>query len=298
MKRFTAFLLALIMVFGFSSYAFADESDFSAWNEMRDDPDNCDPGMGVAAATEMKLYVDRNGKTVTDPDGNQLSSKIKEAVVQKFYAVMMGVPVNWDRFDHMEFEAFLDLDGNVTFRKQIIVGRNGLPVGSRNAEIAVFDTPTHFHAASSGETEFITYDFEGNELGSSPVKVRMISTGEFVITSTCPRCGEEQEGTDFHLMPCGHYSCEVGKEGHGAGDCGEFGHLNCDGKEHYACPNCLKPLCSGDEHGIEECKHVHNWIPAGSGVSADKTCWVNRFYCAGCQTYSFGTESLELHQGE
>ena len=255
MKRLTAILLTLIMILSLSVCSFAYELDPSAWTEMRDDPDNCDPGDGVAAVTDVKLYVDRNGKTVTDLDGNKVYSKVRERVVQKYFAVMMGVPVNWDRVESMEFEATLDLDGKVTFGQQILVGKNGLPVGSKNAEILVFDAPARFHAASSGETELIVFDFDGNELGTCPAKARMISTGAYVVSATCPRCGEEEEGCELHLMACGHYSCEVGREGHGAGACGEFGHLNCDGAAHDICPNCHLPFCA-EKHGAEACTRV------------------------------------------
>ena len=183
MKRFTAFLLTLMIILGLSVCSFADESDFSAWNEMRDDPDNCDPGMGVVVVAEMKLYADRNGKTVTDLDGNDVPSKVKDAVVQKFYAVMMGVPVNWGKFDHMEFEASLDIEGKISFGKQILVDLDGLSVGSADAEIAVFDTPKSYHGVSSGETEFISCDADGVVLDSSEVEVRMLSTGEFVVNT-------------------------------------------------------------------------------------------------------------------
>ena len=265
MKRLVSVLLAAVMLFAVTAEAFSD----------------------AAVSQNYTLYMDRNGKVVKDAGGARVSGKLQEKIFQKFYKLMQNVPVNWDKFDYAEYEVTVGDDGSVTFGKQTMGTVDGSSVVSDNAEIVIFETPKSFHAASSGETTITHFDFYGKELGASQVTVKAISTGARIISNICPKCGVDQ-GIGFHLMACGHYSCEVGEVGHGTGSCGYPGHMNCDGKDHSICLNCLQPLCSG-EHGVGVCKHVHNWQFAGAGFSPDHKFWIVRTYCPGCGTYSFNS---------
>ncbi len=272
MKRTVSLLLAAVMLLSLSASVFAEQS-----------------------AGSYTLYMDRNGKYVEDSGGVKVRGRIQEKVFQKFYMLMQNVPVNWDKFDYAEYEVTVGDDGSVTFGKQTMGALDGTSVISGNAEIVIFETPENFHAASSGETTITHLDFFGKELDVSQITVKALSTGAMLISNICPKCGQDQ-GKGFHRMVCGHYSCETGEVGHGKGDCGVPGHMNCDGNDHSTCPNCLKPLCSG-EHGVGICQHVHNWQPAGAGFSPDHKYWVNRYYCPGCGTYSYDSLELPRYKG-
>lgn len=267
MKRIVSVFLAAVMLFAISAAAFADAGNYT-------------------------LYMDRNGKVVEDADGAKVKGKLQEKIFQKFYKLMQNVPVNWDKFDYAEYEVVVGDDGSVTFGRQTMGALDGSSVVSDNAEIVIFETPTNFHAVNTGETKVTHFDFYGNELDVSQITVKAISNGSKVISNICPKCGQDQ-GKGFHRMVCGHYSCEVGEVGHGAGTCGYVGHMNCDGNDHSPCPNCLKPLCSG-EHGVGVCEHVHTWEYAGSGFAPGGRYWVTRYYCPGCDTYTY--DPVELHR--
>ena len=265
MKRIVSFLLAAVMLIALSASAFADAGNYT-------------------------LYMDRNGKVVQDASGTKIGGRLQEKIFQKFYKLMQNVPVNWDKFDYASYEVTVGEDGSVTFGKQTMGALDGSTVISGDAEIVIFETPKNFHAVNSGETTITHFDFYGEELDVSQVSVKAISTGAKLLSNICPKCGQDQ-GKGFHLMVCGHYSCQVGEVGHGAGACGVPGHMNCDGLDHSPCSNCLKPLCSG-AHGVGVCEHVHNWQFAGAAFSPDRKYWVTRIYCPGCGVYSFNAEEL------
>lgn len=267
MKRIVSVLLAAVMLLSVSAAAFAEES--------------------------YTLYMDRNGKIVKDAADTKIHGKVQEKVFQKFYQLMQGVPVNWDKFDYAEYEVTVGDDGSVTFGQQTMAALDGSSVVSGNAEVVIFETPQKFHAVSSGETAVTHYDFYGQELDVSQITVKAVSTGEKLISNICPKCGQNQE-KNFHLMVCGHYSCEVGTAGHGAGACGVPGHMSCDGKDHGICPNCLKRLCSG-EHGVGVCEHVHSWQFDGAGFSPDGKYWVTRTYCPVCGEYYYTPVEIPSH---
>ena len=269
MKRIISFFLAAVMLVALSAAAFADGGSYT-------------------------LYMDRNGKVVQDAGGTKISGRLQEKIFQKFYKLMQNVPVNWDKFDYASYEVTVGEDGSVTFGKQTMGALDGSTVISGDAEIVIFETPKNFHAVNTGETTITHLDFYGKEQEVSQISVKAISTGAKIISNICPKCSQDQ-GKGFHHMVCGHYSCEVGEVGHGAGACGVPGHMNCDGLDHSTCPNCLKPLCSG-VHGVGVCEHVHNWQFAGAAFSPDRKYWVSRLYCPGCGVYTFNAEELPKHE--
>ena len=134
----------------------------------------------------------------------------------------------------------------------------------------------------AGETRVVRYDAEGNEVSVSNIKVSGTNFKNFQMINECSKCLADQ-GSLNHYMSCGHYSCEVGREGHGDAVCGTFGHYACDGADHSICYNCQKGLCNGREHGFGVCPHVHT--RAHFAWDKKPTCQtegVERIYCPGC----------------
>ncbi|MDO4982976.1 MAG: hypothetical protein Q4E35_05405 [Eubacteriales bacterium] len=254
MKRYIALLLTLIMILSLTAGAFADgEKNYT-------------------------LYVDRNGKVLKASDGSRVHGKAEEKTVAEFYRLMKGVPVNFDKFDNMVFDVTVNDANEVSFGKQVVLGTNGCTYTSDNASVCIFENAGSFHFTDNGETTVTLSDFDGNAIATSAVTVK----GD-VAKNICSQCGEDQ-GKQFHVMSCGHFSCEVGEVGHGDAECGVVGHYACDGSDHGICYNCLEPLCSG-QHGEGVCKHVHSWDTAFKMFSADNSKVIIRSYCSVCHAW-------------
>lgn len=253
MRRTIAIIMTVVMLLSLSLCAFAENEE----------------------AAQYTLHMDRNGKTLLDADGKAVSGDIKDKAVAEFYRLMNGVPVNWVNFNYNEFEVIVDAAGNVTLGKQTLSLLDGTFLTSSNAEAALYESPEKYHAAGDGETTFALIGYDGSEVASAAASTEMDANGRLIPNCPCPNCGENQTET-LHAMICGHYDCEEGAEGHGAGACGTPGHMNCDGREHGKCANCQEPLCSG-KHGTGVCQHVHQWL-TGPGWALCETCGEARYY--------------------
>jgi len=246
MRRTIAFIMTVVMLLSLSVCVFAEN------------------------AAQYTLHMDRNGKTLLDADGKAVNGAIKEKAVTEFYRVMNGVAVNWVNFNYDEFEVIVDADGEVKLGKQTLSLLDGTFRTSSNAEVGVYVTPCKYQVVSEGEVTFAVVGFDGTVVGSGTAKtVYDEITGSFVFECICPNCDDNQPD-NLHMMICGHYACEEGEVGHGAGVCGTPGHMNCDGDCHDVCPNCQQPLCSG-KHGEGVCEHVHQWL-TGPGWAICETC--------------------------
>ena len=261
MKRFSAVLLIVVLLLSISAAAFADgERSFT-------------------------MNVSRNGKVVTDENGNRVNGRTQQKVYDEFYRLMKKVPVNFDRFDSMVFDITIDENENVSFGKQVVNAKNGSTLTSDNASVCIFENQYSFHFTDNGETTLTLADFDGNIIETSNVTVK-----GSVARNICSKCGQDQ-GRKFHVMSCGHFSCEVGEVGHGDGECGVPGHYACDGGNHAKCYNCLQPLCSG-QHGEGICKHVHSWEVAFRMYSGDNSKVIIRSYCPVCKAW-FDTAPMD-----
>lgn len=247
MRRTIAVIITLVMLMSISLCAFAEDAE----------------------SAQYTLHMDRNGKTLLDADGKAVSGGIKDKAVAEFYRLMKGVPVNWVNFNYNEFEVAVDGSGNVTLGKQTMSLLDGTFRTSSNAEAALYESPDKYHACGEGETTFAIVGFDGEEIASAAASTEMDANGRMIVNSACSNCGENQTNA-LHAMVCGHYACEEGEAGHGAGACGTVGHMNCDGRDHDLCTNCKKPLCSG-KHGEGVCEHVHQWL-TGPGWALCETC--------------------------
>ena len=258
MKRIISMLLCVLMIAGLSVAAFADDSQ------------------------TLTMKMDRNGRTVYYENGEKVPGYIWEDVVEEFHRLRHKNPVNWDLFEYEEMTFAMDDKGDVTALTQYIICKDGKKVETADPNVAFIDSPTKVHATGAGATTVTTYDTEGNVVALSNIEVTGSSFSTFVLINRCDKCGEDQ-GSDIHFMSCGHFSCEVGREGHGDAGCWLPGHYKCDGGDHSYCSNCLAPVCNGKEHGVGVCPHVHN--PVHFAWDRYPTCTVGgveRVICAGC----------------
>jgi len=259
MKKFISLLLCAVMLCSFSAAAFADD------------------------ARIFKMEMEPDIKRVFDEDGSRVKLIEYDAVIAAFHKLRNGVGVNWDLFEYeeMTFE-YVDDELPVKALSQYIVAKDGSKIVTEDPSVVFLDSPTKFHATGAGETRVVHYDAEGNELSVSNIKVTGTDFDNFKLVNECSKCLEDQ-GSVLHYMSCGHFSCEVGRAGHGDAGCGTFGHYACDGKEHTICFNCRNCVCNGREHGVGVCPHVHN--PVHFAWDKLPTCTasgVERVICSGC----------------
>ena len=258
MKRIISMLLCLLMLVSLSAAAFADDSQL------------------------LTMKMDRNGRTVYYENGEKVPGYVWEDVIDEFHRLRHNNPVNWDLFEYEEMTFSMDADGDVTALSQYILCKDGKKVETEDPNVAFIDSPTKVHATGAGAAAVTTYDAEGNALAVSNIEVTGRSFSSFVLTNKCGNCGEDQ-GSSVHFMSCGHFSCDVGREGHGDAGCWIAGHYKCDGGDHSYCYNCLAPVCNGKEHGAGVCPHVHN--PVHFAWDKYPTCTVGgveRIICASC----------------
>ena len=236
MRRFIAFIMTAVMLLCLSVCVFADDGQESQYT----------------------LHMDRNGKTLLDADGNSVNGIVREKAIAEFYRIMRGIPVNWVEFNYTELEVNVDGEENVTLGKQTFSLLDGTFRTSSNAEVGLYVLPDKYLASGDGEVTFTIVGFDGTEVGSVTAVTELDEYGNYAFNCPCRNCDENQDNCP-HIMICGHYVCEEGAVGHGAGACGTPGHMNCDGTCHDLCTNCQQPLCSG-MHGEGVCEHVHQWI--------------------------------------
>lgn len=258
MKKLVSLLLCAVMIFSLSAVAFAEGGEV------------------------YKMEMEPDVKIITDEDGNYAKMVEREAILAKFHRLRHGVGVNWDLFEYEEMTFEYVDDENVKALSQFIIDKNGGKIVTENPNVVFLDSPTKYHATGAGEAKVIHYDAEGNEVAVSNIKVTGTSFENFKLINECSKCGEDQ-GSKLHYMSCGHYSCEVGRAGHGDAACGTLGHYACDGKDHRICSNCLKGFCNGREHGVGVCPHVHNPVHFAWDKLPTCTTWgVERLICSGC----------------
>lgn len=258
MKKFVSLLLCAVMVFTFSAVAFADGGEV------------------------LKMEMLPDGRSVFGEDGKRVTLAVWEDVMEEFHRLRHKVGVNWDYFAYEEMTYEMDENGDIKALTQYIIGKDGSKTVTEDPNVVFLDSPTKFHATGAGETRVVRYDAEGNEVAVSNIKVSGTSFSNFQLRNECSKCLEDQ-GSKLHYMSCGHYSCEVGRDGHGDAACGTLGHYACDGGDHTICFNCRNCVCNGREHGIGVCPHVHN--PVHFAWDRYPTCTsygVERVICSGC----------------
>lgn len=258
MKKFVSLLLCAVMVFSLSAVAFADGGEV------------------------YKMEMEPDVKRIYDAEGNYALLAEREDILAEFHRLRNKVGVNWDIVEYEEMTFELDDEGNVKALSQYIIDNKGDKIVTEDPNVAFVDSATKIHATGAGETRVVHYDAEGNEVSVSNIKVSGTNFRNFKLINECSKCLEDQ-GSNNHYMSCGHYSCEVGRAGHGDAACGTFGHYACDGADHSICPNCQKGFCNGKEHGFGVCPHVHT--RAHFAWDSKPTCQkmgVERIYCPGC----------------
>lgn len=258
MRKFVSLLLCAVMICSLSAVAFADGGEV------------------------LRMEMAPEGRSVFGEDGNRVTLAVWEDVITEFHRLRNKVGVNWDLFEYEEMSFELDGEGDVRALSQYIVDNNGGKIVTEDPNVVFIDSPTQFHATGAGETRVIYYDAEGNELAVLNIKVTGTDFDNFKLINECSKCLEDQ-GSNIHNMSCGHFSCEVGREGHGDAVCGTRGHYACDGDDHSICSNCQKGLCDGKEHGVGVCPHVHTRVHFA--WDRESTCLqggMERIYCPGC----------------
>ena len=258
MKRFISLLMCLLMLVSLSVVAFADDGQ------------------------TLTMKMDRDGRTVYYEDGSRVPGYIWQDVMDEFHRLRHNNPVDWDLFSYEEMRFAMDAKGDITALSQYIITNDGKKVETADPNVAFIDSPSEVHATGAGATTVTTYDTEGNAVAVSNIEVTGQSFSSFVLVNRCEICGEDQ-GRNSHFMSCGHFSCEVGTEGHGDALCWTAGHYKCDGADHSYCGNCLAPVCNGKEHGVGVCPHVHN--PVHFAWDKYPTCssaGIERVVCSGC----------------
>lgn len=258
MKRIISMLLCVLMLMSLSAVAFADDSQ------------------------TLTMKMDRNGRTVYYEDGTRVPSYVWEDVMAEFHRLRDDHPVNWDLFDYEEMTFAMNADGDITALTQYIIANDGKKIETEDPNVAFIDSPKAIHATGAGAAAVTTYDAQGNAVAVSNIEVTGRSFSTFVLVNKCGQC-EQDQGKTSHFMSCGHFSCEVGTDGHGDANCWTAGHYKCDGNDHSYCSNCLAPVCNGKQHGVGVCPHVHN--PVHCAWDKYPTCTeggVERIMCAGC----------------
>lgn len=230
MKRTASLILCLVLLFSLAVPAFAEEG---LTYEME------------ITRTSKEVYS--GGQRVHQPEAGECNARLYDVLDIDYHDRSL--------FDscYLTFED--TADGMVmTFQK--LIGNNGYTYTSSNPEVVFLLSDGKLHATGIGEAEIVVYDATGTEVDRFMVTVGGGNRAK-VITAPCSQCGENQ-GSTLHRMSCGHFSCDGGAAGHGAGACGKAGHFKCDGKDHGTCTNCWSALCEG-EHGVGVCQHVHSW---------------------------------------
>ena len=259
MRRFTAFLLALALLFCVAVFSSAD------------------------SGSELRLVFTPEGRMVKDLGGNKINGAVSDDVFNKIYTLAQNGKIDTADVASSEFEVFLAEDGSVSFGKQTLTAKDGTVYVSSNAEAVIFEHPNRFYGCGSGESVLSVTDAAGNELSSSTAKVTAMTSGKNLVINSCPNCGDNQ--TDrLHAMSCGHFSCEEGTVDHGSAACGCAGHYKCDGADHGLCSNCLEPLCQG-EHGEGVCKHTHTVDRSDLLYSRSRHGMFQIVYCPVCGVY-------------
>lgn len=233
MKRFVSILLALVMLCSFCAGAFAEEN---------------------AKVIIMELAPDV--KRFAYEDGSQLSYALQQDCLAEFHRLRNGNGIYWGELDSGEARFEETADGDVVMTAISWVALDGRKVSTSDPQVVFPDTVDKMHPTGAGEAVVSVCDADGAELAVYNVKVSGTSFRNFDLSVECPKCLEYQSG-GVHLMSCGHYSCETGRDGHGNAPCGIVGHFLCGGGDHGICGNCLKPLCKG-EHGVGVCPHEHS----------------------------------------
>lgn len=258
MKKFISLLVCVVMICSLSTAVFAEDTQI------------------------LKMEMLPDGRSVFNEDGERVTLAVWEDVMDEFHRLRHKVGVNWDYFDYEEMTFEYDSEGNVKALTQYMIDNDGGKIVTEDPNVVFIDSPTKFHATGAGEAKVVYYDAEGNEVAVSNIKVTGTSFSNFKLINECSKCLEDQ-GSNLHFMSCGHYSCEVGREGHGNAGCGTSGHYACDGGDHSICFNCRKGLCNGREHGVGVCPHVHNPVHfAWDKVPTCKEGGVERLICSGC----------------
>lgn len=259
MRRFTAFLLALTLLFCFAVFSSADSS------------------------SELRLVFTPEGRMVKDLSGNKINGAVSDTVFNRIYTLTSNGGYDTADTASSEFEVFLAEDGSVSFGQQTLTAKDGTVYVSSNAEAVLFEHPNRFYGCGTGESVLTVLDAAGRELSSSTAKVTAMTSGKNLVVCLCPSCGNNQ--TDrLHAMSCGHFSCDEGEVDHGSAPCGCAGHFKCDDKDHGICSNCLEPLCQG-EHGEGVCKHVHTVRNSNLLYSKSQDGMFQIVYCPGCGMY-------------
>lgn len=259
MKRFISIVLALCLIFTLGAVAFAEES-----------------GSKVIV---MKLEPDV--KAFSYEDGSRISNDTREDALLLFHELRDGKGIYWGQLESGEVRFEEAADGELKMVSQYFITNEGLKVETSDPYVVFVDTDKRMHPTGAGEAYVTITDAAGNQVSSWKITVTGTSSGNFVLVNECPNCTKDQSDK-LHYMSCGHYSCEVGREGHGDASCGYAGHYACDGANHGRCSNCQRGLCKG-EHGVGVCPHVHT--PVHFAWDKVPTCTeggVERIICSGC----------------
>lgn len=257
MKRFISMIMVIVLLASLSVAAFAEEGD------------------------RVIMDLEPNERMYSREDGSKVTYAEIEDILEVFNYLRHGQGMYWGQLDSAQLVFEQDAEGDWHAVAQHVVCKNGQKLVSSDPNVVFVDRANDMHPTGAGEATVTVYDADDNELAVYNIKVSGKSFSSFVLVNECSQCLEDQSD-NIHFMSCGHYSCEVGREGHGDAGCGYTAHFACDGDDHSICFNCLKPVCKG-EHGTGVCPHVHN--PVHAGWSVVPNCahgGVEYVVCTGC----------------
>lgn len=259
MKRFISILLALVLMGTLGVAAFAEES----------------------GSKIIVMELEPDIKAFSYEDGSKISYDTREDALLLFHELRDGKGIFWGQLESGEVRFEENAEGELRMISQYFITHEGLKVETSDPYVVFVDTDKKMHPTGAGEAYVTITDASGNEVSSWKITVTGTSSSNFVLVNECPNCTQDQSDK-LHYMSCGHYACDVGREGHGDASCGYAGHYACDEADHSLCFNCQKGLCKG-EHGVGVCPHVHT--PVHFAWDRLPTCTkggVERIICSGC----------------
>lgn len=237
-----------------------------------------------AAGRERVVVVRSRGSSeVRSADGSTVYGAVRASALAAADGYM-ALGCDWADVESVRFDFDCGEGGDVRCTRETLLGTDGVTaVNLRPETVYVADSAALVPIAAGRASVRFT-----NALGDTmqQLNIRVADKGgPLAVECSCPECAGNQ-GTALHMRACGHYSCSAGFDAaeHAVAECSIAGHCVTDGLSHGKCRNCLKPLCSGGEHGVGICQHEHTWTQksytaptasaAGHSVAQCVTCGI------------------------
>lgn len=214
--------------------------------------------MDSAATRERVIVTKGRGTTVCQTEDGYALYGAKRTCADGVAEERIELGCNWDAVESMIFTMEVGEEGEMRLVRESATCKSGvIAYTTRPGTVHIADGTTLI-PIERGRASVRFENSLGDELQTLNVRVND-DTGAPVLECACPECGKESGGA-LHMLPCGHYECTVDDaDGHGVPECGIAGHCVTGDEAHSTCSNCLKPLCTGDGHGVGVCEHAHSW---------------------------------------